>query len=71
MTDNQLKKLVFKAGIVQTILTALIGAAMWLYSQGRANADIVHQNELAPMKEDIRVIREDVAYVRGRLEGIK
>ena len=68
MTDKQLKSFVFKAGLVQTILTALMGAAMWLYSQGKANADIVHQSDLDPMKNDIKIIREDVAYIRGRLE---
>lgn len=68
MNERQLKSLIFKAGIVQTILTALLGAAMWLYSQGRANADIVHQADLATMRADIKTIREDVAYIRGYIE---
>lgn len=68
MNDKQLKSFLFKLGAIQTALTIIVGAVIWVFSIGKASADIVKKSELAPMQADIAQLRTDVAYIRGRLE---
>lgn len=69
MTDKQLKSILVKAGVVHATLTVVFAVCCWIFSAGKASADIVQKSDLDPMKADIAHLREDVSYIRGRIDN--
>jgi len=68
MTDKQLKSFILRAGLIQTLVTLLVGALMWAYSVGQAQAQYLKKTDLVVIDGKIERIQQDVAYIRGMLE---
>lgn len=75
MNDKQIKQYIFIAGVVQSVITAIIGVVAFVYTQGKASADVVHKPDLVMLetkvdnlKQDLGKVKEDTAYIRGYLD---
>lgn len=72
MTDKQLKSFILRAGLIQTLVTLLVGALMWAYSVGQAQAQYLKKIDLViidakveHIQQDVATTKEDVAYIKG------
>lgn len=68
MTDKQLKGFILRAGLIQTVVTLLVGAVMWAYSVGQAQAEYLKKTDLVVIDAKVERIQEDVAYIKGLLD---